>query len=95
MKYNILKNSKGEILLEVTPGEKMVYLLNLTKSLEDHIKIWIHDKMDIEEHKKLVPVTKEEKENALSSVRTRMENPTISKKGWNQIKLFLLASLEE
>lgn len=93
MEYLAFKNSEGEILLEVSIN-KTAYLLDLTNSIKDDVKKFEYVELDLEQFKKLTPLTKEEKEEALESAKKRRENTTMSKEGWKQVQLFLENSLK-
>ena len=92
MEYQALKNSKEEILLEVSIN-KTAYLLDLTNSIKDDVKEFQYVELDLEEFKELTPLTKEEKEAALELVKQRMENPTMSKEGLEQVQFFFEEAL--
>jgi hypothetical protein len=94
MQYKVFKNEKGEVLLDAVLGKNKAYLLNLTKSLKDGLEEWLHDELAIEDYNLLVLADSSVKQDALTKVSERLENPTITKCGWEQVKLFLENSLE-
>lgn len=95
MKYNILKNKDGDILLEVNIGKGRATLFNLDQSLKENAQDFHFIDISIEEYKALkLVVDPSVKQDALNKVIERMEHPTISKEAWKQVKLFLERSLK-
>ena len=95
MKYNVLKNNDGDILLEVHIGKGRATLLNLDQSLQENTKDWDFIDISVEEYDTLkLVVDSSVKQDALNKVIEKMKHPTISKEGWKQVKLFLERSLK-